>query len=609
MGALFVYILKSSVCLAVFYLFYRWLLSKDTFHRFNRFALLGILLLSLLTPCFEVTAEKPIEFQQVVVEWEGFFVPSAAEVPSIGMTVAVPWTPDVRWTWQKLILAIYLLGVLFFFFRNVYSLVRMAALLRKSKLEKLDDGITLVIHDCKLAPFSWMKYVVISASDLQEGDGEIIIHEREHIRHYHSLDLLVVEVTILLQWFNPVAWLFKRELQSIHEYEADEAVLNQGADAKQYQLLLIKKSVGTVRFNSLANSFNHSTLKKRIAMMLKRKSNPWARLKYLYILPLAVIVVTAFARPNVSDELDQISKLEVHDLVSDVERKVSETLLKEEVHILPEVERAVQADDVPAVYDTVFVDTSVFKKEDTVSLSVQPKKKATKMSESAEYLKDFLACHPYAWIVVNQREMRADEVRPEDFADNKSTITYYPLDMTRRFGRRAAGGVLLINTDEEFFKNVIVKNGSYEVISKAIKYKFLVLDGEIVFSDDFKLVDPCVIRSVAIEFNKVYVSTDVGYWVGSFIKNHPNALVVLHGKEIEAKNLMRRDYLGVRVISTFTGDESAQFGPKAKDGALFIGVIPYRYRLDSPKKKHNEFISSSSEDRGEILSDRLLENM
>lgn len=86
-------------------------------------------------------------------------------------------------------------------------------------------------------------------------------------------------------------------------------------------------------------------------------------------------------------------------------------------------------------------------------------------------------------------------------------------------------------------------------------------------------------------------------------------MVVLHGKEIEAKNLMRRDYLGVRVISTFTGDESAQFGPKAKDGALFIGVIPYRYRLDSPKKKHNEFISSSSEDRGEILSDRLLENM
>lgn len=85
------------------------------------------------------------------------------------------------------------------------------------------------------------------------------------------------------------------------------------------------------------------------------------------------------------------------------------------------------------------------------------------------------------------------------------------IDMTRRFGRRAAGGVLLINTDEEFFKNVIVKNGSYEVISKAIKYKFLVLDGEIVFSDDFKLVDPCVIRSVAIEFNKVYVSTDVGY--------------------------------------------------------------------------------------------------
>ena len=85
----------------------------------------------------------------------------------------------------------------------------------------------------------------------------------------------------------------KQELQNIHEYEADEAVINEGINARDYQLLLIKKAVGT-RLYSMANSFNHSKLKKRITMMLKEKSNPWARLKYLYVLPLAAIAVTRF---------------------------------------------------------------------------------------------------------------------------------------------------------------------------------------------------------------------------------------------------------------------------------------------------------------------------
>ena len=147
------------------------------------------------------------------------------------------------------------------------------------------ERVTLIVHNCDIAPFSWMGYIVISRKDLEENGREILIHELAHIHNRHSWDLLVADVCIFFQWFNPASWLLKQELQNIHEFEADETVIKEGVDAKQYQLLLIKKAVGT-RLYSMANSFNHSKLKKRITMMLKEKSSPWARLKYLYVLSL-----------------------------------------------------------------------------------------------------------------------------------------------------------------------------------------------------------------------------------------------------------------------------------------------------------------------------------
>ena len=184
-----------------------------------------------------------------------------------------------------------------------------------------------MVHNQEIAPFSWMKYIVISRKDLEENGREILIHEMAHIHHRHSVDLLVADICIFFQWFNPGAWLLKQELQNIHEYEADETVINEGVNAKEYQLLLIKKAVGT-RLYSMANSFNHSKLKKRITMMLKEKSNPWARLKYLYVLPLAAIAVTAFARPEISEKMEEISAVKVNDLAEIVQEKVLQDTVK-----------------------------------------------------------------------------------------------------------------------------------------------------------------------------------------------------------------------------------------------------------------------------------------
>ena len=321
MGLFFVYIVKSSVCLAGFYLFYRLLLSKETFHRFNRIALLTLLLLSLLLPLVQLTTIEQTEVHQTMLTIEQLLM--MADMPVSEVTPA----EAVTLSGIQILLMVYLSGVLFFACRHIYSLGRLLMLLRSGEKEKMENGMTLVIHQQKISSFSWMKYIVISKVDLEEDGREILIHEAAHVRNRHSVDLLIADICIFFQWFNPASWLLKQELQNIHEYEADESVIREGVNARQYQLLLIKKAVGT-RLYSMANSFNHSKLKKRITMMLKEKSNPWARLKYLYVLPLAAIAVTAFARPEISEKMEEISAVKVNDLAEIVQEKVLQDTVK-----------------------------------------------------------------------------------------------------------------------------------------------------------------------------------------------------------------------------------------------------------------------------------------
>ena len=306
MGTFLVYILKSSLCLALFYLFYRLLLSKETFHRFNRIALLGVMLISCLLPLVRVTVDRATVVNTSVMLVEEDMLMYPWEMQTVVQE-------EAAFPWREWLVAVYFLGILFFLLRNFLSLGYVFYLIRHSRCQQMENGICLVIHQAGFAPFSWMKYIVISQTDLDENGTDILIHEEAHIRNRHSLDLLLVELCVWLQWFNPAAWLLKQELQNVHEYEADEAVLRQGIDAKRYQMLLIKKAVGA-RLYSIANSFNHSSLKKRITMMIRKKSNPWARAKYLYVLPLAAVTVAAFARPEISEPLDEISSVKVNDL-------------------------------------------------------------------------------------------------------------------------------------------------------------------------------------------------------------------------------------------------------------------------------------------------------
>ena len=308
---LMIYSLKVGVCLAVFYLFFKLLLSRETFHRFNRIVVLGAMFLSFVLPLCVITVYREI--------------PVLPEIPD-GEAVATVFAEPLSepFPWEMLAGAAFLLGAAATLLWTLCSLIGVLRLIRGGRRERLEDGAVLVRTERPVTPFSWGRYIVMSERDLAENGGAILLHERAHLRLRHSLDLIVTDVAGCLQWFNPAMWLLRRELRAIHEYEADEAVLDSGVDARSYQMLLIKKAAGG-RWYSIANSFNHSKLKKRITMMLKEKSSPWARLKYLYVLPVAAIAVTAFARPEVSDKVEKISSVKVNDLAAIVETKVAES--------------------------------------------------------------------------------------------------------------------------------------------------------------------------------------------------------------------------------------------------------------------------------------------
>lgn len=302
MGTVLAYFIKTGCCLAVFYLFYKWLLSKDTFHHFNRFVLISLLLISAALPFVQINLHTTIQQAQFMIG--NLMMEVVDETNS---------TPTFQWQW--LLIITYLTGCLCYATITLISYLKLYKTIHYFPSKTLTDNsrIRLILTNKDVSCFSWMNYIVISKTDYKENGDAIITHEKAHIHYMHSIDILIADICIMFQWFNPAAWLIKKELQNIHEFEADEAVLKAGICAKNYQLLLIKKAVGT-RLYSMANSFNHSSLKKRITMMLKRKSNPWARLKYAYILPLAAISVATLANAKVSEPLNALSEVKVSDL-------------------------------------------------------------------------------------------------------------------------------------------------------------------------------------------------------------------------------------------------------------------------------------------------------
>ena len=311
MGTFFAYILKTAMFLIVYYLFYKLLMSRETFHRFNRVALVSLLVLSFVLPLCESlvkgtgTGEGLVALEGMLMMATGVEDAEAAQIPTSRILLGA-------------LMLFYLLGVVAFTLRSLISYISLAKQLRKGERQTLNDGSILCLHDEQIAPFSWMHYIVASRKDIEESGVAILCHELGHIYNHHSFVLILTEVSLILQWFNPAIWLMRRELQTIHEYEADEAVLDYGIDAKSYQLLLIKKAAGS-RLQSITNSLHQSSIKKRITMMLKKKSNPWARAKYLLAVPVAALSVAVLSTPQASALSKEISECKVSEFFANLQ--------------------------------------------------------------------------------------------------------------------------------------------------------------------------------------------------------------------------------------------------------------------------------------------------
>ena len=301
MGLFFIYSLKVAFCLIVFYLLFKLLLGKETFHSFNRLVLLLVMVVSILLPWVKVTTAEPTAIAEGMISIES--VIASTEVVDSE-------TPDGL-TAIQLLFIIYIIGIAVFFLREVVSVFSLIRLIRRGtpltagQAGVSQRGVQVVVMKDEIAPFSWFRHVVLSEKDFRENPREILTHELAHIRLGHSWDVAVCNLLIIFQWWNPAAWLLKRELQNVHEFEADEAVIKRGVDAKQYQMLLIRKSVGE-RLFSMANNLNHHSLKKRITMMTTKKSSPWQKAKVLVALPMAALAVAAFANTEVERVAGQV---------------------------------------------------------------------------------------------------------------------------------------------------------------------------------------------------------------------------------------------------------------------------------------------------------------
>ena len=300
---------KTAVILAVFYMFYRLLLSKDTFHRFNRIILLGTAALSFVLPLCVITIHEVVMIPAVQS------APQMLESATIGTMAAVAEVSEPIWPY--VICAVFAIGSLGVLLMAVVSIAKVICIIRSGEHHTLESSETLVITDAEIAPFSWMKYIVLSREDYENGYSQILTHEKAHIALKHSWDVLFVDMITALQWFNPAMWMLKADLRAIHEFEADDAVLRSGADVKEYQYLLIRKAVSKSGY-SVANSVNHSTLKARITMMSNKKSSRKGAWKALYVLPLVGISLAATAETKVDYQYEPQEPLkarivEVHD--------------------------------------------------------------------------------------------------------------------------------------------------------------------------------------------------------------------------------------------------------------------------------------------------------
>ena len=302
MITLLIYSIKSALVLALLYLPYTLMLRQESFFRMNRITLLTILMLALVLPMVDIPSLATPE-QPVVYEMQHRIMLMTQEAEMTTKSLAAT-TRTI--SWLGILAIVYIIGVILALLIRLWQLFKIDKIIRGGCLWTDKSGkATIYCHIDDVAPFSWMRSIVISEKDYKPYGREILLHEKAHILNLHSMDILFLTLVEAVQWWNPIAYLLGHSLRDVHEYEADDYVLHQGISLHNYQELLVKKSLANTSY-AFANNFNHSLIKKRIYMMNHPKSNPWLRSKVLYILPATLVVLTVFATPKLNEKVGEI---------------------------------------------------------------------------------------------------------------------------------------------------------------------------------------------------------------------------------------------------------------------------------------------------------------
>ena len=288
-----IYLIVSAFSLAMMLVVYRLTLSRTTFHGFNRGVLLCSLALAATVPFmhFQSVSEKAAApFTYMMNEIMVYADATAQMNPE--QTVQDAGSIS----WASVLTLVYMAGVIICLFRVAIGVLSSEILCHR-RSRTLADGSRLVITDRNYAPFSWRNYIVISRKDYEANGAMIITHEQAHVRHHHSFDLMLAQLFCAFQWFNPAAWMLKRSLLEVHEFEADASVLDSGFDERRYQICLVRAALQG-SFATTTNNFANCSTKKRIVMMNRHSTNPWARLRVLLMLPAVALSVTVASAGN-----------------------------------------------------------------------------------------------------------------------------------------------------------------------------------------------------------------------------------------------------------------------------------------------------------------------
>ena len=430
-----IYDLKVALLVAAFYMFYRLLLSHETFHRTNRLVLLATAIASFILPLCVITLHKT-----VVVSGHGL-----VSLEGLGMAEVADAAEPQMPLWQIVAIVVFFVGLAVTLGHTFMGILKVWRLVSHSERHQEPDGIVVCVTDRDVSPFSFCRYIVLSRSDYEAHEASVLAHERGHIRQRHSLDVLLVDTLTALQWFNPAMWMLRQDLRAIHEYEADAAVLSQGINMRQYQYLLIQQAVATCGY-SVANGITHSTLKNRIHMMLtNKKTNRASWLKLLAMLPIvgAALALNAETVNHYvyEDTQEQPQKKVVKKGKKDSQVKVNAKTIE------------VKTDKDVVTGENVTVELNADKQKSTG-------KKLVFLDEVLE--------GPEPLIVIDGKVATVEQLKAldQEEVDNITVLkkAKEPLEVyAKHFNADTSNGILFINTKE------YVKNGKKEVVDVAVK--------------------------------------------------------------------------------------------------------------------------------------------